>query len=455
MLPIDENLPLNEGDKKNTVIFQPSSGITLWEAFRYWLKLGFISFGGPTGQIAIMYKDLVEKKKWIPEAHFLQALNFCMLLPGPEAQQLATYIGWLMHRTWGGIVAGGLFVLPSIFILWGLAWLYASLGNIPTVAAFFYGLKPAVVAIVAEAVIRIGRKSLKNEILITLAILAFIGIYFLDIPFPVIVLSAGIIGYFGGIFVPRKFFVSKATPSSHDSEAVLSDKFLAEKYVQPSWNSSLRVIAVCLTLWFLPLILIGIWRGWNDIFIDIGVLFSKAAVVTFGGAYAVLAYISQEAVSHYGWLQPEQMMDGLGLAESTPGPLIMVTQFVGYLAAYTHAKGLQPAVAGAIGGLITTWVTFVPSFFWIFLGAPFIEKLRGNVKLGSALSAITAAVVGVILNLAVIFTYHTLMPEHAGLDWYALIASGVAFIGLIYFKWGVIPIIIASTIAGYVWKILL
>jgi len=422
------------------------------EAFNYWFKLGFISFGGPTGQIAMMHKDLVEKKKWIDEDHFLQSLNFCMLLPGPEAQQLAIYIGWLLHRTWGGIVAGAFFVLPSVFILWGLAWLYTSFGNVPSVGAFFYGLKPAVAAIVAEAVIRIGKKSLRNWVLIMLAACSFIGIYFLNIPFPALVLSAGAIGFLGSFIAPS-FFVKGKSKEAHHADVVLNDEMLAQDRANPTWLRSLKVTAVCLSFWFLPLIMVGVWRGWNDILVDIGILFSKATVVTFGGAYAVLAYISQQAVGHYNWLTPEQMIDGLGLAETTPGPLIMVGQFIGYLAAYTNAKGIQPAVAGAIGGFLTTWVTFTPCFLWIFLGAPYIERLRNNVKLGSALSAITAAIVGVVLNLSVIFTYHVLLPEGKGFDWYALCASVVAFVGMVRFKWGMIPVIIGSALAGYIWKI--
>ena len=424
---------------------------TFKEAFRYWFKLGFISFGGPAGQISMMHKDLVEKKKWIEEDHFLQALNFCMLLPGPEAQQLAIYIGWLLHSTWGGIVAGVFFVLPSVFILWGLSWLYASMGNVPAVEAFFYGLKPAVAAIVAEAVIRIGKKSLKNWVLISLAALSFIGIYVLQIPFPAIILGAGLIGYGGGVFLPARFVVTGNNRSAQAADSVISGS-PPSAGSQASWKHSLKVITVCVPLWFLPLILLGLWRGWDDIFIDIGILFSKAAMVTFGGAYAVLAYISQQAVGHYAWLQPEQMIDGLGLAETTPGPLIMVTQFVGYLAAYTHAKGLQPAFAGAIGGLLTSWVTFAPCFMWIFIGAPYIERVRNNKKLDAALSAITAAVVGVVLNLCVIFTYHVLLPEGKGFDWYALAASLLAFFGMQFYKWGMIPVIIGSALAGYVWK---
>jgi len=423
------------------------------ETFRYWLKLGFISFGGPTGQIAMMHKDLVEKKKWIAEDHFLQALNFCMLLPGPEAQQLATYIGWLLNGKWGGIIAGGLFVLPSIFILWLFAWLYASLGSVPTVAAFFYGLKPAVVAIVLEAVLRIGKKSLKTGFLYSLAAAAFVGIYVFNIPFPVIVLSAGLIGYFSGTLAPGLFPIPAENKSSPMPDSPVAEK--AAEGRSRGWQRFTKVLAVFLALWALPIVLVGLWRGWKDTFIDIGILFSKAAVVTFGGAYAVLGYISQQAVSHYHWIMPEQMMDGLGLAETTPGPLIMVNQFVGYLAGYYHAQGLSPAVGGAIGGLLTTWVTFIPSFMMIFLLAPYIETLRKNRKLGTALSAITASVVGVVLNLAVIFTQHTLVPDTGGFDWYALAASLAAFTGMQLFKWDMVPVIAGSAVAGFVWKILI
>lgn len=423
------------------------------EAFLYWLKLGFTSFGGPTGQIAIMHKDLVEEKKWLDGDRFLQALNFCMLLPGPEAQQLTIYIGWLLHGTSGGIVAGVLFVLPAVFILLLLSWLYAAFGNIPLVAALFYGLKPAVVAIVAEAVIRIGKKSLKNSVLVSLAALSFVGIYFLHLPFPLLILTAGIVGYLGGIWLPGKFVVTGKTPTSA-ADYVINDTNPTRTDLA-TWRHTLRVITVCLPLWLLPLGLVGLWRGWDDILVKIGILFSKAAMVTFGGAYAVLAYISQQAVGHYGWLQPEQMIDGLGLAETTPGPLIMVTQFVGYFAAYSHAPGLTPAVAGVLGALLTTWVTFTPCFMWIFVGAPYIEKVRNNTRLSAALSTITAAVVGVVLNLSVLFSRHVLFPEGEGFDWYALLAALVIFIGLLRFKWKMVPVVIGSALAGYVWKMLI
>ncbi len=342
-------------------------------------------------------------------------------------------------------MAGGLFVLPSIFILWGLAWLYASLGTVPMVTAVFYGLKPAVVAIVLEAVLRIGKKTLKTRYLFALAAVAFIGIYFFNVPFPIIVLFAGLIGYFSGI-APAANGTPATPPSPMDAPNSGVD-------ARHTWGRFFKVLMVFLLLWTLPLVVIGLWRGWNDTLIDIGILFSKAAIVTFGGAYAVLGYIGQQAVSHYHWIMPEQMMDGLGLAESTPGPLIMVNQFVGYLAGYYHAQGLSPALGGAIGGLIATWVTFIPSFLMIFLLAPYIEPLRKNAKLGSALESITAAVVGVVLNLAVLFTYHTFMPDTGGFDWYALAASVIAFIGLQRFKWDMIPVIAGSAGAGYIWKI--
>jgi len=425
---------------------------TFREAVRYWFRLGWISFGGPTGQIAIMHKDLVERKKWIPEDHFLQALNFCMLLPGPEAQQLATYIGWLLHGTRGGIVAGVLFVLPAVFILWGLSWLYAAFGTIPAISALFYGLKPAVAAIVAEAVIRIGKKSLKNGALVALAAASFVGIFFLRVPFPAIILAAGTVGYLGGRFLPAWFAAPARGPSAPTEAFVITDEMTARRS-QAGWGHVLKVAAICLPLWFAPIVALGLWRGWDDIFVHIGLLFSKAAVVTFGGAYAVLAYISQQAVQHFGWLQPEQMMDGLGLAETTPGPLIMVTQFVGYLASYLNAGGLAPALAGAIGGLLTTWVTFVPCFMWIFAFAPFIERVRKNARLGAALAAVTAAVVGVVLNLFVIFTRHMLFPD-AGprFDWFALAAAAVAFVGMQRWKWGMIPVIVGSALAGGAWQ---
>ena len=431
---------------------------TFKEALRFWIKLGFISFGGPTGQISIMHTELVDKKRWISQERFLHALNYCMLLPGPEAQQLATYVGWLLHGTWGGIVAGAFFVIPSIFILLLLSWIYAAYGNIPAVIAAFYGLKPAVTAIVAYATIQIGRRALKNEVMVSIAALAFVGIYFLKIPFPAIIVSAGLLGFAGGIFWPNKFYVIKPH-GGDEGQAVISDELQAD-HARPSFGYAAKVIAVCGTLWATPIIVMAAWRGTDDIFFQIGVFFSKAAMVTFGGAYAVLAYIAQAAVNHYGWLQPGQMLDGLGLAETTPGPLIMVTQFVGFVAAWQNSAGLPPLVAGITGALITTWVTFIPCFLWIFLGAPFIEILRGNIRLTSALSAITAAVVGVILNLAVFFGLHVLFPPQgkillSHLDWTALAITLVAFSGMVRWKWDIFVVVLGGAGIGLIYKLML
>lgn len=424
------------------------------EAFRFWLKLGFISFGGPTGQIAIMQTELVEKKKWISQSRFLHALNYCMLLPGPEAQQLAIYIGWLLHKTWGGIVAGAFFVIPSIFILWTLSFVYAAYGNLPWIAAIFYGLKPAVMAIVAVAVIRIGRKALKNEVMWTLAGTAFVSIFFFHVPFPLIVLGAGLLGFVGARFWKSKFYVvgDHAAP---DDVFVLGDESESPPHTRPSASRAVKVTAIWLTLWLAPTIAIGLWKGWDHTLFKEGLFFSKAAVVTFGGAYAVLPYVAQQALFHYGWLQPGQMMDGLGLAETTPGPLIMVLQFVGFMGGWNQPGNMTPILAATLGALLTTWATFTPCFLWIFLGGPHIEQLRGNVNLTTALSAITAAVVGVVLNLAVWFALNALFSNHRGIDWFALAVSVIAFIGMLKWKWGVIPIVLGAGILGLIYRLLI
>ncbi|HEY3602731.1 MAG TPA: chromate efflux transporter [Chthoniobacterales bacterium] len=424
------------------------------EAFRFWLKLGFISFGGPTGQIAIMQSELVEKKRWISQARFLHALNYCMLLPGPEAQQLATYIGWLLHETRGGIVAGAFFVIPSIFILWALSFIYAAYGNVPWVAAIFYGLKPAVMAIVAVALIRIGRKALKNEVMWTIAALAFVAIFFFKVPFPIIILSAGLIGFAGGYFWTSKFNVVAGHGKSGNS-SVLDDETESPAHTQPSFSRAIRVTVVWLLLWSAPVTLAGLWLGWDHTLFKEGVFFSKAAVVTFGGAYAVLPYVAQQALFHYGWLKPGQMIDGLGLAETTPGPLIMVLQFVGFMGGWQHPQGLSPLLAATLGALLTTWATFTPCFLWIFLGGPYIEKLRGNVKLTTALSAITAAVVGVVLNLAVWFALNALFPNGRSVDWFGLGITLVAFLGMWKWNWDVIPVVIAAGLVGLVYRFLI
>ena len=424
------------------------------EAFRFWLKLGFISFGGPAGQIAIMQTELVDKKKWISQSRFLHALNYCMLLPGPEAQQLAIYIGWLLHRTAGGIVAGSLFVIPSVFILWGLSFIYAAYGNLPWIAAIFYGLKPAVMAIVAAAVLRIGKKALKNEVMWGLAAAAFIAIFFFRLPFPLIVLTAGLIGIIGGKYWKKKFFILKGHGDSSES-SVLGDEDESPLHSKPSWSRAIKVTLLWMMLWWTPVLAVGLWQGWDSTLFKEGLFFSKAAVVTFGGAYAVLPYVAQQAVEQYGWLKPEQMMDGLGLAETTPGPLIMVLQFVGFMGGWNQSAALGPLATATLGALLTTWVTFTPCFLWIFLGGPHIEQLRGNVKLTTALSAITAAIVGVILNLAVWFGLHVLLPQGKGLDWFALSVSLLAFVGMVKWKWDVIPVVLGAGVAGLLFKLLL
>jgi chromate transporter len=420
------------------------------EAFWFWLKLGFISFGGPTGQIAIMHSELVERRKWISESRFLHALNYCMLLPGPEAQQLAVYIGWLLHKTWGGIIAGTFFVLPGALVLWGLSYVYVSYGDVQWVSALFDGLKPAVLAIVAAAVIRIGKKVLKNEVMWTIAALAFVGIFFLGLPFPLIVLSALVLGFFGGKIWPAKFQVIRGHGPDKGGE-VLGDESESGEHTRRSWGRSLKVVVICLVLWWAPVIGLGSWLGWNHTLVEEGFFFSKAAMVTFGGAYAVLPYVSQQAVERHGWLGAGQMLDGLGLAETTPGPLILVLQFVGFLGAWNFPGTLSPLWAATLGAFITTWTTFVPCFLWIFLGGPHIEALRGNVRLSTALSAVTAAVVGVILNLAVWFGWHLLLPAPGEVDWFSLALSIGIFIGIMRWNWNVIAVVAGAGAVGVVW----
>ena len=383
-----------------------------------------LSFGGPAGQIAVMHRIIVDEKKWISEERFLHALNYCMLLPGPEAQQLAIYIGWLMHRTLGGLVAGVLFVLPGAVSILALSILYATYQEIGIVQAVFFGLKAAVLAIVVEAVLRISKRVLKNRVMLALAAAAFVAIFFFSVPFPVIVLVAGVIGLLGGRVWPNQFLVLKGhgqgKSANGRSETAVAEPALRYTEVRPTLGRAWRVSAVFLMLWFGPIFAIWLILGASSVYYQEGVFFSQAAVVTFGGAYSVLAYIAQQAVEKYGWLDPGEMLTGLSMAETTPGPLIMVVQFVGFMAAYRHPGPLSPLAAGIAGSAITTWVTFVPCFFWIFLGAPYIERLRGNRLLTSALSAITAAVVGVILNLAVWFALHTLFEEVTPWQFYRL-----------------------------------
>jgi chromate transporter len=426
------------------------------EALRFWLKLGFISFGGPTGQIAIMHAELVEKRKWISEGRFLHALNYCMLLPGPEATQLATYIGWLLHKTRGGIAAGALFVLPSAFILWALSCVYVSFGKLPAVEAIFYGLKPAVLAIVAVAAMRIGRRVLRNQVMWGLAGFAFVAIYFLKAPFPIIIIFAGVVGWLGGRLLPKSFQAATEDKArGGHATAVLGDEPASAVHTRPSLSRAIKVCVVGLALWWTPVFALGAWLGWDHALYREGLFFSKAAMVTFGGAYAVLPYVGQQAVEKYGWLDASQMLDGLGLAETTPGPLIMVLQFVGFLGGWQHPGQLAPLAAATLGAFITTWTTFVPCFLWIFLGAPHIERMRGNERLSSALSAVTAAVVGVILNLAVWFGLHVLWPGGQSVDVYAIAVALAAFVVMVKWQWNVIPVVLGAGGLGIIYKLVL
>ncbi|KLK94188.1 chromate transporter [Microvirga vignae] len=437
-------------------------GVSLGEALRVWLRVAALSFGGPAGQIAVMHRILVEEKRWISEERFLHALNYCMLLPGPEAQQLATYVGWLMHRTFGGLMAGGLFILPGIIAIMGLSWIYALYGNVGFVAALFFGLKAAVLAIVLEAVIRIGKRALKNSIMIGLAAAAFVAIFFLGVPFPIIILAAAVIGFFGARAGLPQLIVANNGASRQDASVDLLGDELPDHARPNNWRS-LQVAVLWLALWLVPVFALLLTLGMGNVFSQIALFFSKMAMVTFGGAYAVLAYVAQQAVETYGWLKPGEMLDGLGMAETTPGPLIMVLQFVGFMAAFRDPGSLHPLIAGTLGGLLTTWVTFTPCFLWIFLGAPYIEMLRGNRALSGALSAITAAVVGVILNLAIWFGIHTIFREVHAFTWgpialdapvwesvniWALLLAAAAIVAMFRFKLGMLPTLAATSAAG-------
>jgi chromate transporter len=436
------------------------------EAVRTWARVAALSFGGPAGQIAVMHRILVEEKRWLGERRFLHALNYCMLLPGPEAQQLAIYIGWLMHRTAGGLVAGLLFVLPGFLSIMALSILYALFGQTGPVAALFFGLKAAVLVVVVQAVLRVGSRALKNPVMVAIAAGAFLGIYAFKISFPLIILAAGLIGFIGGRMGLSVFAAGGGHGPTPTHEVADADTVLGEEtpdHARPDLAWALRIAAVLLALWLIPVAGIGFWLGWDSVFAQIAVFFSKMAVVTFGGAYAVLAYVAQEAVQTYGWLKPGEMLDGLGLAETTPGPLIMVNQFVGFLGAYRGATGLPPLLAGVLGGTLTTWVTFTPCFLWIFLGAPFVEALRGARVLNAALAAITAAVVGVILNLAIWFSLHVLfaqvrearlgplaldLPVLSSLNLGSLALAAAAAVAAFRFKVGVIPLLLACAAAG-------
>lgn len=434
--------------------------VSLAQAFWYWLKLGFISFGGPAGQISIMHHDLVEKKHWISEKRFLHALNYCMVLPGPEAQQLATYIGWLMHRTWGGIIAGVLFVLPSFFILTGLAWVYMAYGAVPAVAGALYGIKPAVVAIVMFAAYRIGSRALKNQVLWSIAALAFIAIFALKLPFPLIVLAAGLIGHFGGRIAPQYFKVGggHGAADKNFGRALIDDDTPTPEHALFSWKKMARIAVVGMVIWLVVMAGLIMSYGWDAAFTQMGWFFTKAALMTFGGAYAVLPYVYQGAVEHYHWLTPTQMIDGLALGETTPGPLIMVVTFVGFVGGWvTQVFGPDAIFASAfVAATIVTFFTFLPSFVFIFMGGPFIETTHDNLKFTAPLSAITAAVVGVILNLALFFAYHVFWPSglSGAIDWFSIGLTVLATIAVFRFKVNVIPVILVSGILGMLFKLL-
>ena len=447
-------------------------GISLSDATRIWARIAALSFGGPAGQIAVMHRILVEEKRWIGEERFLHALNYCMLLPGPEAQQLAIYIGWLLHRTKGGLIAGSLFVLPGFLAILGLSYVYVLLGHVPLVEGLFFGLKAAVLAVVVQAVVRVGSRALKNGVMRGIAAAAFVAIFFLDAPFPLIILAAGVIGYLGGRSGIAQFKGGGGHGAGggeviHDRDTALGEAL--PDHARPNLGWSLRISALLLFLWLAPVAALFIVLDPDDVFSRIAGFFSQMAVVTFGGAYAVLAYVAQEAVDTFGWLRPGEMLDGLGMAETTPGPLIMVTQFVGFLAAFRDAGALPPLLAATLGAVLTTWVTFVPCFLWIFAGAPFVERLRGNKALSSALTAITAAVVGVILNLALWFAIHTLfgqvhaiatptgsldVPLLASINLPALLLSIAALLAVFRFRLGVLPVLLSCAAIGAAYGLL-
>jgi chromate transporter len=441
--------------------------VSFREATRFWSKLGFINFGGPAGQIALMHEEIVDRRKWVSNSRFLHALNYCMLLPGPEAQQLAIYLGWLLHRVKGGLVAGVMFVLPSVFVMFALSWLFVAHGDVTWVNAIFAGLAPAVIAIVAAATIRIGKKALANGLMAMVAIAAFVAIFVVHVPFPLIVLGAAAIGLVGGVARPDLFDVGVAQELEEQERVAIRDDAPRAEHTVPTRSRAVRVLVVGTVAWLVPIALIAAWRGPNDTLTEMGWFFSRASLVTFGGAYAVLAYVNIAAVQTYGWLLPGQMVVGLGLAESTPGPLIMVLEFVGFVGAYRHPGALDPLVAGTLGAFVAVWATFAPCFLWIFLGAPYIESVRGNRRLASALETVTAAVVGVIANLAVTFAIATLFeevgtarllgrfdvssPVWSSLDTFAAGVAIVAFIGLWRFGWKALPVIGASALAGLLW----
>jgi chromate transporter len=439
---------------------EPVAPVTWTQAFWFWLKLGFISFGGPAGQIAIMHEELVVNRRWISERRFLHALNFCMVLPGPEAQQLATYIGWLMHRTRGGLVAGGLFVLPSLFILIGLSWVYIAWGDVIWVSGLFDGIKPAVTAIVVQATVRIGSRALKNGAMWAVAAAAFVAIFALKVPFPWIVLGAALTGFVGSRWSPQTF---GAGAGGHGKAgvshlpALIDDHTPAPEHAVFAWGRLLRVAAVGAVLWAVPMAALTTLLGWDHTLTQMGWFFTKAALLTFGGAYAVLPYVYQGAVAHYGWLSPTQMIDGLALGETTPGPLIMVVAFVAFVGGHVKAVFGPDALllAGATAAVLVTWFTFLPSFLFILAGGPLVESTHGQLNFTAPLAAITAAVVGVILNLALFFGYHVWWPQGFGgsVDWFAVVMSMGAAVALIRYQRQVIHVIVVCALLGLAWRL--
>jgi chromate transporter len=436
------------------------SNINFWEAFLFWFKLGWISFGGPAGQIAVMHAELVERKRWISEKRFLHALNYCMVLPGPEAQQLAIYIGWLMHKTKGGVIAGVLFVLPSLFILIALSWIYIAFGDAPIVTGLFYGIKPAVAAIVTQATHRIGTRALKNNYLWAIAGASFIAIFFFDIPFPAIVSIAALLGFLGGRYMPEKFHVGGGHGVSSKSygSALIDDDSPRLQHTLFSWFKLIQIGIIGLLLWSLPMSGLYLIYGWSHTLTQMGWFFTKAALLTFGGAYAVLPYVYQGAVNHYGWLTPTQMIDGLALGETTPGPLIMVVAFVGFIGAYVQALfGSEHSfIAGALAATLVTWFTFLPSFIFILAGGPLVESTHGDLKFTAPLTAITAAVVGVILNLALFFVYHVCWPRgfEGSFDWISAIFTLAALVALFKFKRNIMLVIFSCALVGLILELL-
>ncbi|MGH8108991.1 MAG: chromate efflux transporter [Arenimonas sp.] len=457
--------------KSNTDVTTEIPAVSFMHALYVWARIGLLGFGGPAGQIALMHRELVEQRRWISESRFLHALNYCMLLPGPEAQQLAIYIGWLMHRTVGGVIAGVLFVLPGCLAILALSILYATLGHLPLVTAIFFGMKAAVLAIVIEAVLRIGRRALKNRLMMITAVAAFLAIFAFKVSFPWIILAAGLFGALGRWWLPA-YFPHPADSANDDDANYVVDHALANgqlTHTHPSKLRALMVVLVCVSLWIIPVLAVIAWLGRESVLAQQGLFFSETAIITFGGAYAVLAYVAQRVVEDYGWLTPGQMLDGLALAETTPGPLIMVVQFVAFQAAFQHQSDMSPMLAGVLGSLLTTWVTFLPCFLWIFLGAPYIESLRHNRALHAAMSSITAAVVGVILNLSVWFTLHTVfsqvesksfgwlqldIPVWTSIDPAACVLAIMALIAMLRFRLPMGWTLLGAAVLGSLWKLL-